>query len=466
MGGGGESTAERYAKFGAGEYSSSDFERYVDSRPDLAAAWAKIESDPTAWDSKYWIDKGATSKSAFGRAHAAEDAALYAGTYGDSGDTKVLPGTPEYEVYFGDGGGTYFDSFISSPSESGGGGGSSMVGPGNPYYPQRVSAFTPRTAQDWSAYMPAGSPLAVNKGILYQADINSQGIPDSIWNYQPPMLYASGGGGGLSIGTGGGGGLSIGTTGGGHFIPTGMLSVESPPVGSAGYPVGDPRNPEDRGGPDRPGADSDTQTRHDPTPRSNPGGESYPTTTPAHYPTDHHPPAPTTPHFSTITFPSEVAIEQGFVSTPTLAQDIEANKAKQKALAQIRAAEKAEQERALAADIAANKARQKALADIAAAEAAAAKLAAAEIAMANAMSDYQVDMAQAELAAAAKAAASAGLLGSGGGAAIGKQISRYSKLPSVASVYGNPGGGQPDSAQGGGAPGGPGGPAGGGHSRK
>ena len=237
MGGGGESTAERYAKFGAGEYSSSDFERYVDSRPDLAAAWAKIESDPTAWDSKYWIDKGATSKSAFGRAHAAEDAALYAGTYGDSGDTKVLPGTPEYEAYFGDGGGTYFDSFISSPSGEGGGGGSSMVGPGNPYYPQRVSAFTPRTAQDWSAYMPAGSPLAVNKGILYQADINSQGIPDSIWNYQPPMLYASGGGGGLSIGTGGGGGLSIGTTGGGHFIPTGMLSVESP--SSGGFAPGD-----------------------------------------------------------------------------------------------------------------------------------------------------------------------------------------------------------------------------------
>jgi hypothetical protein len=219
MGGGGESTAERYAKFGAGEYSSSDFERYVDSRPDLAAAWAKIESDPTAWDSKYWIDKGATSKSAFGRAHAAEDAELYAGTYGDAGDTKVLPGTPEYEAYFGDGGGTYFDSFISGASGEGegGGGGSSRIGPGNPYYPQRVSAFTPRTAQDWSAYMPAGSPLAVNKGILYQPDINSQGIPDSIWNYQPPMLYASGGGGG----------------GGGGFIPTGMLSV-NPSVNPSG----------------------------------------------------------------------------------------------------------------------------------------------------------------------------------------------------------------------------------------
>jgi len=323
MAGGSGSTAEKYAKFGAGEYSSSDFESYVDSRPDLAAAWSKIESDPTAWDSKYWIDKGATSKSAFGRAHAAEDAELYAGTYG-AGGTKVVPGSPEYEAYFGDSGGTSFDSFISGASGEGegGGGGSSGIGPGNPYYPQRVQAFTPRTAQDYSAIMPAGSPLAVNKGILYQADINSQGIPDSIWNYQPPMLYASGGGGG---------GLSMGTGGGGHFIPTGMLSVESHspssssssvPVGSAGYPQGDPRNPEDRGGPDRPdgggGADSDTQTRHD---------TSVPATSAA-------------PHFSTISFPSDVAIAQGFVSTPTLAQDIAANKARQEALAAIAKAEK------------------------------------------------------------------------------------------------------------------------------
>jgi len=293
MSGGSGSTAEKYAKFGAGEYSSSDFESYVDSRPDLAAAWSKIESDPTAWDSKYWIDKGATSKSAFGRAHAAEDAELYAGTYG-AGGTKVVPGSPEYDAYFGDSGGTYFDSFISGASGEGegGGGGSSRIGPGNPYYPQRVQEFTPRTAQDWSAYMPAGSPLAVNKGILYQADINSQGIPDSIWNYQPPMLYASGGGGG---------GLSMGTGGGGHFIPTGMLSVgsHSPSSSSSSVPVGsdDPRNIENRGGPDRPdgggGADTDTQTRHDPTKRSNPGGASYPTTTPAHYPTDLHPPVPT-----------------------------------------------------------------------------------------------------------------------------------------------------------------------------
>ncbi len=201
MCGGGGSTAEKYAKFGAGEYSSSDFESYVDSRPDLAAGWRKIESDPSAWDSKYWIDKGATSKSAFGRAHAAEDAELYAGTYGDSGDTKVLPGTPEYEAYFGDSGGTSFDSFISSPSSSGessGAGGGSGGGSGgglptnsgigpypadNMYFPQLTHAYETPQAQDWSQYGlldPAYQPWSVQGG--------QQFVPENIWNYAPPQI--------------------------------------------------------------------------------------------------------------------------------------------------------------------------------------------------------------------------------------------------------------------------------------
>jgi len=199
MGGGGGSTAEKYAKFGAGEYSSSDFERYVDSRPDLAAAWRKIESDPSAPDSRYWIDKGASSKSAFGRAHAAEDAELYAGTYGDSGDTKVLPGTPEYEAYFGDSGGTSFDSFISSPSSSGessGGGGllvsrpsvASSPVPSNPYYPQLVQEYEAPSLMDYSAYMPADSLFGYDQ---YQPYTNPNAIDSSIFNYQPPTIYAT-----------------------------------------------------------------------------------------------------------------------------------------------------------------------------------------------------------------------------------------------------------------------------------
>ena len=198
MGGGGGSTAEKYAKFGAGEYSSSDFESYVDSRPDLAAAWRKIESDPSAPDSRYWIDKGASSKSAFGRAHAAEDAELYSGTYGDAGDTKVLPGTPEYEAYFGDSGGTSFDSFISSPSSSGessGGGGGSMSRPSsasspvpsNPYYPQLVQEYEAPGLMDYSSYMPADSIFGYEQ---YQPWTNPNNINDSIFNYQPPTIYA------------------------------------------------------------------------------------------------------------------------------------------------------------------------------------------------------------------------------------------------------------------------------------
>jgi len=184
--GGGTSAAEKYAKFGAGEYTSSDFESYVDSRPDLAAAWSKIESDPSAWDSKYWIDKGATSKSAFGRAHAAEDAELYAGTYG-AGGTKVLPGTPEYEAYF-PGEGTYFDEFIAKPS-AGSGGGSSASYATNPFYPQLVQDYTPPGLLDWSGYMPAGGLLGHDQ---YQPWTNPNNIPSNIFNYQPPRIHAGG----------------------------------------------------------------------------------------------------------------------------------------------------------------------------------------------------------------------------------------------------------------------------------
>ena len=261
MGGGGGSTAEKYAKFGAGEYSSSDFESYVDSDPGLSAAWRKIESDPTAWDSKYWIDKGATSKSAFGRAHAAEDAELYAGTYGDSGDTKVLPGTPEYEAYFGDSGGTRFDSFISSPSSSGessGGGGLSVSRPSvasspvpsNPYYPQLVQEYEAPGLMDYSSYMPADSMFGYEQ---YQPWTNPNSVNESIWNYQPPTIYAGlsrAPDGSLARYTGGSssGGSSSGryisggpTIGGGSESPSSSSSSSSSSSESPnkGTPLGD-----------------------------------------------------------------------------------------------------------------------------------------------------------------------------------------------------------------------------------
>jgi hypothetical protein len=198
MGGGGESKAEAYAKFGAGKYGSADFERYVDSRGDLAAAWNKIESDPTAWDSKYWIDRGATSKAAFGRAHAAEDAKLYAGTYG-AGGTKVVPGSKEYDDYFGDGTGTYFDRYNRSKgrdttSPSGDtdsdnpdpGTGTGPYPESNIYFPMLVPEYNDPKAQNWSQYMPQGQ-----SGLLYQPwsqEYGEQFVQPNIWNYQPPEL--------------------------------------------------------------------------------------------------------------------------------------------------------------------------------------------------------------------------------------------------------------------------------------
>ncbi len=193
MGGGGESKSEAYAKFGAGKYDSSDFERYVDSRGDLAAAWKNIVSNPEASDSKYWIDRGATSKAAFGRAHAAEDAKLYAGTYG-AGGTKVVPGSAEYDDYFG-GKGTYWDNYNKGEGSEGGGSDGTPesklpwddpTNKTNVYHPMLVPEYNDPQAQDWSEYMPDGQ-----SGLLYQPwsqEYGEQFMQPNIWNYQPPEL--------------------------------------------------------------------------------------------------------------------------------------------------------------------------------------------------------------------------------------------------------------------------------------
>jgi hypothetical protein len=194
MGGGGESKSEAYEKFGAGKYDSSDFERYVDSRGDLAAAWKKIVSNPDEWDSKYWIDRGATSKAAFGRAHAAEDAKLYAGTYG-AGGTKVVPGSTEYDDYFGGNNGTYWDNYNRGKGGEGGGSDGTSEGKppwdnptnkANPYFPMLVPEYNDPKAQDWSQYMSQGG-----SGLLFQPwsqEYGEQYMQPNIWNYQPPEL--------------------------------------------------------------------------------------------------------------------------------------------------------------------------------------------------------------------------------------------------------------------------------------
>jgi len=147
--GGGFDYAKAYKDYGAGKYSDADFERYVDSKADLSSAWNLVNTYRQKGDmskfpmhgsmtpeqqAEYWINRGATSKAAFGRSHAAEDAALYGGTYsgGRSGRTDIMPGTQAWKDYFGGAEGTRFEQFSNEGLLGGDGSGSgSGSGSGN-----------------------------------------------------------------------------------------------------------------------------------------------------------------------------------------------------------------------------------------------------------------------------------------------------------------------------------------------
>ena len=213
---GGFDYAKAYKDYGAGKYSDADFERYVDSRGDLSGAWDLVNTYRQGGDmskfpmhghmtpeqqAEYWINRGATSKAAFGRSHAAEDAALYGGTYsgGRSGRTDIMPGTQAYEDYFGGREGTTFEEYMGGLLNNGSlgrertdsalgaaaadasmtappfyhtGGGS----PGDRNYPILPSA--PYEAPGLLAGLPAS----------YSPWVQPSNIPDSLWNYQPPEL--------------------------------------------------------------------------------------------------------------------------------------------------------------------------------------------------------------------------------------------------------------------------------------
>ena len=121
---GGHQYSSRYAKYKSGDVSDSDFTSYVDSRGDLANAWDMINAYQTKGDmskfktvngltpsqqADYWIKRGANTKAAFGRAHAAEDADLFNNTY--QGATKYKVGSKAWNDYFKDKDGTYFDTW-------------------------------------------------------------------------------------------------------------------------------------------------------------------------------------------------------------------------------------------------------------------------------------------------------------------------------------------------------------------
>ena len=82
-----------------------------------------------------------------------------------------------------------------SPEGSGGGGGSSVARPtvasspvaSNPYYPQLVQEYEAPGLMDYSSYMPADSMFGYEQ---YQPWTNPNSVNESIWNYQPPTIYA------------------------------------------------------------------------------------------------------------------------------------------------------------------------------------------------------------------------------------------------------------------------------------
>ena len=153
---------KEYAKYRP-KQPASIFEQYVDETPDLLSAWNQIESDPQGTQGSYWIPRGASSKAAFGRAHAAEDSALAGGTY--RGGTDVAPWT----------GGTRFEGFLDLLS--GGGGGDTGPGPlgeytgSNPYYPVMDTQYS----------APAGGGL-IPDAYAPWSEASTAYVPENIWS--------------------------------------------------------------------------------------------------------------------------------------------------------------------------------------------------------------------------------------------------------------------------------------------
>ena len=195
--------SKSYRKYKEGDVSDTDFEKYVDEKHGsywkLIDAYNKGEDVDTKFSgqyqhpaglspsqqAEYWQKRGATSKAAFGRAHAAEDDALRSGTYhgGKSGRTDYMPGTDAWETLFpGDDPTTTFEDWIVDPA--GGATGATDGGwatargggaPGSANYPMGIIDYKAPSAM-------SGIPLD------FQPWMQPDHIPDSLWNYQAPTL--------------------------------------------------------------------------------------------------------------------------------------------------------------------------------------------------------------------------------------------------------------------------------------
>ena len=181
--------AQEYAKYKPNQ-PDSIFEKYVEETPDLLAAWNKIQDDPSGTQGSYWKQRGATSKAAFGRAHAAEDMALKTGEYhgGASGRTDYMPGTDKWKTLFpGEDPSTRFESFIDILSQDNGNNEEEPARPGfnpylgdNPSFPLLDTAYTSPSAPSWAQ---GGGGLIPD---AYAPWVDS-GIPQNIWQGEGPV---------------------------------------------------------------------------------------------------------------------------------------------------------------------------------------------------------------------------------------------------------------------------------------
>ncbi len=166
--------AKEYAKYRP-KQPDSIFEQYVDETPDLLAAWNQIQDDPSGTQASYWKPRGASSKAAFGRAHAAEDSALAGGTY--QGGTDVSPWTT----------GTRFEGFLDTLSVPNTTPGDTPARPGfnpylgdNPNFPLLETAYTSPSAPSWTQ---SGGGLISD---AYAPWVGGN-IPDNIWQGEGPI---------------------------------------------------------------------------------------------------------------------------------------------------------------------------------------------------------------------------------------------------------------------------------------
>ena len=166
--------AKEYAKYKPNQ-PDSIFEQYVEETPDLLAAWNQIQDDPSGTQGSYWKPRGATSKADFGRATAAESAALRSGTYHGGTDVKPSSGNTRFE--------TFMDTLSTTPAteeeEPARPGFNPYLGD-NPSFPLLDTAYTSPSAPSWAQ---GGGGLIPDS---YAPWVDS-GIPENIWQGEGPV---------------------------------------------------------------------------------------------------------------------------------------------------------------------------------------------------------------------------------------------------------------------------------------